>query len=112
MANRVLQPGNSIAQEITGLRTDLAYRVRFYWVKFDTPQLTAGCKLTATFGGENLGEVATLPPGTARPTFEEYVSTVYQPSATSAELKIGFTCTAPDQENRYYLEDVSIEFAE
>ncbi|KAJ4321431.1 hypothetical protein N0V84_005353 [Fusarium piperis] len=108
----VMRPGTSIAQEITGLRTNLAYRIRFYWVKFDTPFATAGCKLTATFGGEDLGEVATLPPRTPNFMFEEYVSTVYRPSTTSAEFKIGFSCTTAGQSNRYYVEDVSIEFAE
>ncbi|RSL58224.1 hypothetical protein CEP54_007899 [Fusarium duplospermum] len=108
----VMRPGTSIAQEITDLRPNLAYRIRFYWVKFDTPWATAGCRLAATFGGEDLGEVATLPPRTPDNVFEEYVSTVYRPSTTSAELKISITCTAIGQQNRYYVEDVSIEFAE
>ncbi|RSM02809.1 hypothetical protein CDV31_010768 [Fusarium ambrosium] len=108
----VMRPGTSIAQEITDLRPNLAYRIRFYWVKFDTPWATAGCKLAATFGGEDLGEVATLPPRTPDNVFEEYVSTVYRPSTTSAELKISITCAAVNQQNRYYVEDVSIEFAE
>jgi hypothetical protein len=107
-----MRPSTSIAQEITGLRPGLAYRIRFIYVKFDTPWATAGCRVTASFGGEDIGEVATLPPRTPDNMFEEFVSTVYRPSTTSAELKIAFTCTAVNQMNRYYVEDVSIEFAE
>lgn len=112
MINRVMRPSTSIAQEITGLRPGLGYRIRFFYVEFDTPQATAGCRVTASFGGEDIGEVATLPPRTPDNTFEQFVSTVYQPSTTSAELKIAFTCVSPGQQNRYYVEDVSIEFAE
>ncbi|KAJ4172365.1 hypothetical protein NW754_002559 [Fusarium falciforme] len=108
----VMRPYTSIAQEITGLRPGLAYRIRFIYVEFDTPSATAGCKVTASFGGEDIGEVATLPPRTPNNVFEEFVSTVYRPSTTSAELKIAFTCIATGQSNRYYVEDVSIEFAE
>ncbi|EEU36158.1 uncharacterized protein NECHADRAFT_87289 [Fusarium vanettenii 77-13-4] len=108
----VMRPETSIAQEITGLRPNLAYRIRFIYVEFDTPSAQGGCKVTASFGGENIGEVPTVPPRTPNYEFEEFVSTVYQPSTTSAELKIGFTCTAPGQSNRYYVENVSIEFAE
>ncbi|KAI8651289.1 hypothetical protein NCS55_01372800 [Fusarium keratoplasticum] len=108
----VMRPYTSIAQEITGLRPGLAYRIRFIYVEFDTPSATAGCKVTASFGGEDIGEVATVPPRTPNNEFEEFVSTVYRPSTTSAELKIAFTCTATSQSNRYYVENVSIEFAE
>lgn len=112
MKNRVMRPSTSIAQEITGLRTNLAYRIRFFYVEFDTPSAAGGCKVSASFGGEDIGEVATLPPRTPNNEFEEFVSTVYRPSTTSAELNIAFTCTAAGQSNRYYVEDVSIEFAE
>ncbi|UPK99790.1 hypothetical protein LCI18_010725 [Fusarium solani-melongenae] len=108
----VMRPSTSIAQEITGLRPGLAYRIRFIYVEFDTPSATGGCKVTASFGGEDIGEVPTVPPRTPNNVFEEFVSAVYRPSTTSAELKIAFTCTAPGQSNRYYVEDVSIEFAE
>ncbi|KAL2672336.1 hypothetical protein Neosp_013040 [[Neocosmospora] mangrovei] len=108
----VMRPGTSIAQEITGLRPNLGYRIRFFYVEFDTPWATAGCRVTASFGGEDIGEIATLPPRTPDNQFEEFVSTVYVPSTTSAELKIGFTCVAAAQQNRYYVENVSIEFAE
>ncbi|KAH7239807.1 hypothetical protein B0J15DRAFT_453097 [Fusarium solani] len=108
----VMRPSTSIAQEITGLRTNLAYRIRFFYVEFDTPSAAGGCKVSASFGGEDIGEVATLPPRTPDNEFEEFVSTVYRPSTTSAELNIAFTCTAAGQSNRYYVEDVSIEFAE
>lgn len=112
MANRVMRPETSITQEITGLRPNLGYRIRFIYVEFDTPSATAGCRVTASFGGESIGEVPTVPPRTPNNQFEEFVSTVYLPSTTSAELKIGFTCVAPGQQNRYYVENVSIEFAE
>ena len=107
-----MRPETSITQEITGLRPNLGYRIRFIYVEFDTPSATAGCKVFASFGGESIGEVPTVPPRTPNNQFEEFVSTVYLPSATSAELKIGFTCVAPGQQNRYYVENVSIEFAE
>jgi len=109
--HRVIRPGRYIAQEITGLRTNLTYRIRFYWVKFDTPSGTAGCKVIASFGGSNLGEVALLPPRTPNNVFEEFYSTPFQPPTTSAELRIQVTCLSAGQTNRFYVDDVSIEFA-
>ncbi|KAF4951379.1 hypothetical protein FGADI_7577 [Fusarium gaditjirri] len=107
----LIRPGRFIAQQIDGLRTNLSYRIRFYWVKFDTPSATAGCQLSVTFGGQDLGVVALLPPRTPNNAFEEYVSTVYQPSSSSEELMIRMDCTAAGQTNRFYVDDVSIEFA-
>jgi hypothetical protein len=105
-----MRPGSSFAQPVTDLRTNLAYRIRFYWAKFDTPQATAGCKLTVTFGDRNLGEVAVLPPETAEGVWEGFISPAFQPSATSADLKIGYTCTG-SQNPKLIVDDVSIEFA-
>lgn len=109
--HRVIRPGRYIAQEITGLRTDLTYRIRFYWVKFDDPRGTAGCKVIASFGGNSLGDVALLPPRTPNNVFEEFHSAPFQPSTTSVELRIEHSCSETGQTNRFYVEDVSIEFA-
>ncbi|RKL34625.1 hypothetical protein BFJ72_g9357 [Fusarium proliferatum] len=108
--NRLIRPGQSIAQQIDGLRTSLSYRIRFFWVKFDTPSATAGCQLSATFGGQDLGTVALLPPRTPNSVFEEYVSVVHQPSNPSEELRIRMDCISAGQTNRFYVDDVSIEF--
>ncbi|CAG7555141.1 unnamed protein product [Fusarium equiseti] len=107
----VIRPGRYIAQEMTGLHTELTYRIRFYWVKFDPPSATAGCKVMASFGGSSLGEVVLLPPKTPHGVFEEFYSTPFQPSTTSAELRIEVTCISAGQINRFYVDDVSIEFA-
>ena len=111
MMDRLIRPGQYVAQDITDLRTNLAYRIRFYWVKFDTPSATAGCRVMASFGGSNLGEVALLPPRTPNNVFEEFYSTPFQPSTASAELRIEVFCDSTSQTNRFYVEDVSIEFA-
>ncbi|KAL7758446.1 hypothetical protein ACKLNR_010873 [Fusarium oxysporum f. sp. zingiberi] len=61
--------------------------------------------------GQDLGVVALLPPNTPNNVFEEYVSTVYQPSSSSEELKIRVDCAITGQTTRFYVGDVSIEFA-
>ncbi|CVL12468.1 uncharacterized protein FPRN_15064 [Fusarium proliferatum] len=100
--NRLIRPGQSIAQQIDGLRTNLSYRIRFFWVKFDTPSATAGC--------QDLGTVTLLPPRTPNNVFEGYVSVVHQPSNPSEELRIRMDCVSAGQTNIFYVDDVSIEF--
>ncbi|RGP81744.1 hypothetical protein FLONG3_129 [Fusarium longipes] len=106
----VMRPGTSIAQQINDLRSDLTYRIRFYYVEFDTPSATAGCKISATLGDQSLGEVSSLPPRTPSDNFEEFISLPFRPSTASALFKIEITCGST-QTNRYYIDDVSIEFA-
>ncbi|CVL07133.1 uncharacterized protein FMAN_15281 [Fusarium mangiferae] len=108
--DELIRPGQSIAQQIDGLRTNLSYRIRFFWVKFDTPSATAGCQLSATLGGQDLGTVSLLPPRTPNNVFEEYVSAVHQPSSPAEELRIRMDCGSAGQTNRFYVDDVSIEY--
>lgn len=99
-----------VFRQVTDLRTDQRYRVRFYLAVPDIPMDPFSCKLSVTFGDQNIDEVIMASPTTFDGVFEEFLSSIYRPTSNSAELKFFYSCSTTAKVG-FSLDDISVEFA-